>query len=71
MFPFYNTQQTLFPFGPFNPFFFGRRRRRLNTISGIPVLRTTGVSATTTEVRYDVNHQEFLSYPKKDCFSWM
>ena len=46
MFPFYNTQQTLFPFGPFNPFFFGRRRRRLNTISGIPVLRTTGVSAT-------------------------
>lgn len=68
MFPFYNTQQTLFPFGPFNPFFFGRRRRRLNTISGIPVLRTTGVSATTTEVRYDVNHQEFLSLPKEGLF---
>lgn len=47
---------------------FGRRRRRLNTISGIPVLRTTGVSATTTEVRYDVNHQEFLSLPKEGLF---
>lgn len=68
MFPFYNTQQTLFPFGPFNPFFFGRRRRRLNTISGIPVLRTTGVAATTTEVRYDVNHQEFLSLPNEGLF---
>lgn len=40
----------------------------LNTISGIPVLRTTGVSATTTEVRYDVNHQEFLSLPKEGLF---
>lgn len=38
------------------PFFFGRRRRRLNTISGIPVLRTTGVVTTSTEVRYDVNY---------------
>lgn len=65
---FYNTQQTLFPFGPFNPFFFGRRRRRLNTISGIPVLKTTGIAATTTEVRYDVNHQEFLSLPNEGLF---
>lgn len=63
-----DTKLSRFPFGPFNPFFFGRRRRRLNTISGIPVLRTTGVSATTTEVRYDVNHQEFLSLPKEGLF---
>lgn len=27
-----------------------------------------GVSATTTEVRYDVNHQEFLSLPKEGLF---
>lgn len=66
MYPFYNTQP-LFPFWG-NPFFFGRRRRRLNTISGIPVLRTTGVVATSTEVRYDVNHQEFISLPKEGLF---
>lgn len=60
MFPFYNTQ-TLFPpfWGAGFPFFFGRRRRRLNTISGIPVLRTTGVVATSTEVRYDVNYADY------------
>nr|UVX54687.1 MAG: hypothetical protein [Bacteriophage sp.] len=40
----------------------------MNTISGIPVLKTTGVAATTTEVRYDVNHQEFLSLPKEGLF---
>lgn len=43
MYPFYNVQP-LFPF--WGPFLFGRRRRRLNTISGIPVLKTTGVVAT-------------------------
>ena len=52
MYPFYNVQP-LFPF--WGPFLFGRRRRRLNTISGIPVLKTTGVVATSTEVRYDVS----------------
>ena len=45
MYPFYNVQP-LFPF--WGPFLFGRRRRRLNTISGIPVLKTTGVVATST-----------------------
>ena len=49
MYPFYNTNQRLFPF-PFFPFpgtgF--NRRRRLNRISGIPVLKTTGVTASTT-----------------------
>lgn len=55
MYPFYNVQP-LFPF--WGPFLFGRRRRRLNTISGIPVLKTTGVVATSTEVRYDVNYNE-------------
>ena len=56
MYPFYNVQP-LFPF--WGPFLFGRRRRRLNTISGIPVLKTTGVVATSTEVRYDVNYQQY------------
>ena len=37
MYPFYNVQP-LFPF--WGPFLFGRRRRRLNTISGIPVFKT-------------------------------
>lgn len=46
MYPFYNVQP-LFPF--WGPFLFGRRRRRLNTISGIPVLKTTGVVATSTQ----------------------
>ena len=50
------------------PFFFGRRRRRLNTISGIPVLRTTGVVATSTEVRYDVNYADYRSLPNEGLF---
>lgn len=50
------------------PFLFGRRRRRLNTISGIPVLKTTGVVATSTEVRYDVNYQEYRSLPNEGLF---
>lgn len=44
------------------------RRRRLNTISGIPVLKTTGVVATSTEVRYDVNYQEYRSLPNEGLF---
>lgn len=47
---------------------FGRRRRRLNTISGIPVLRTTGVVATSTEVRYDVNYADYRSLPNEGLF---
>lgn len=62
---FYNVQP-LFPF--WGPFLFGRRRRRLNTISGIPVLKTTGVVATSTEVRYDVNYQEYRSLPNEGLF---
>lgn len=56
----------IFPF--WGPFLFGRRRRRLNTISGIPVLKTTGVVATSTEVRYDVNYQEYRSLPNEGLF---
>lgn len=56
MFPFYNTQTSFPPFwGAGFPFFFGRRRRRLNTISGIPVLRTTGVVTTSTDKQEIVN----------------
>lgn len=47
---------------------FGRRRRRLNTISGIPVLRTTGVVTTSTEVRYDVNYADYRSLPNEGLF---
>lgn len=65
MYPFYNVQP-LFPF--WGPFLFGRRRRRLNTISGIPVLKTAGVVATSTEVRYDVNYQEYRSLPNEGLF---
>lgn len=69
MYPFYNTNQRLFPF-PFFPFpgtgF--NRRRRLNRISGIPVLKTTGVTASTTEVRYDVNEEEWRALPNEGLF---
>lgn len=58
------TQYIIF----WGPFLFGRRRRRLNTISGIPVLKTTGVVATSTEVRYDVNYQEYRSLPNEGLF---
>lgn len=59
MFPFYNQFQ--FPFFQFN-------RRRIDTISGIPVLRTTGVVATATEVRYDVNPCLFNRLPNEGFF---
>lgn len=66
---YYNTQTSFPPFwGAGFPFFFGRRRRRLNTISGIPVLRTTGVVATSTEVRYDVNYADYRSLPNEGLF---
>lgn len=38
------------------------------TTSGIPVLKTTGVVATSTEVRYDVNYQEYRSLPNEGLF---
>ena len=44
------------------------RRRRLNRISGIPVLKTTGVTASTTEVRYDVNEEEWRALPNEGLF---
>ena len=59
MYPFYAIT-------PFNPYF--GRRRRLHTITGIPVLKTTGVTATTTQVRYDVNHCEYRALPKEGLF---
>ena len=62
MYPFYNVQP-LFPF--WGPFLFGRRRRRLNTISGIPVLKTTGVVAMTLIIK------SIEVYQTKDCSFWM
>lgn len=35
---------------------------------GIPVLRTTGVSASSTTVSYTVNEDEFFSLPKEGIF---
>ena len=69
MYPFYNTNQRLFPF-PFFPFPGTglNRRRRLNRISGIPVLKTTGVTASTTEVRYDVNEEDWRALPNEGLF---
>ena len=62
--PFFNNQ--LFPFGfNFPRFYNNRSRRRLNTLMGIPVLRTTGVSASSTAVSYTVNEDEFFSLPKE------
>lgn len=52
MYPFYNVQP-LFPF--WGPFLFGRRRRRLNTISGIPVLKTTLSPYKTNLLCYSIN----------------
>lgn len=66
MSPFFNTP-SMFPFGPFSPFF-GRCRRRLNTITGIPVLKTTGITATATQVRYDVRHEEYRMLPNEGLF---
>lgn len=62
MYPFYNVQPAIFPFFPFFP------KRRMKALSGIPVLKTTGIVATATEVRYDVNHQEFMRLPKEGLF---
>ena len=65
--PFFNNQ--LFPFGfNFPRFYNNRSRRRLNTLMGIPVLRTTGVSASSTTVSYTVNEDEFFSLPKEGIF---
>ena len=65
--PFFNNQ--LFPFGfNFPRFYNNRSRRRLNTLMGIPVLRTTGVSASSTAVSYTVNEDEFFSLPKEGIF---
>ena len=36
--------------------------------SGIPVLRTTGVVTTSTEVRYDVNYADYRSLPNEGLF---
>lgn len=61
MYPFYaiNTFR-------FYPYF--NRRPRMHFINGIPVLKTTGVTASTTQVRYDVNHCEYNSLPKEGLF---
>ena len=65
--PFFNNQ--LFPFGFNFPRFYNNRSRcRLNTLMGIPVLRTTGVSASNTTVSYTVNEDEFFSLPKEGIF---
>ena len=65
--PFFNNQ--LFPFGfNFPRFYNNRSRRRINTLMGIPVLRTTGVSASSTTVSYTVNEDEFFSLPKEGIF---
>lgn len=62
-----NAEEELFPFFPFPGTGFNRRRR-LNRISGIPVLKTTGVTASTTEVRYDVNEEEWRALPNEGLF---
>ena len=65
--PFFNNQ--LFPFGFNFPRFYNNRSRcRLHTLMGIPVLRTTGVSASSTAVSYTVNEDEFFSLPKEGIF---
>ena len=65
--PFFNNQ--LFPFGfNFSRFYNNRSRCRLHTLMGIPVLRTTGVSASSTTVSYTVNEDEFFSLPKEGIF---
>ena len=65
--PFFNNQ--LFPFGFNFPRFYNNRSRcRLHTLMVIPVLRTTGVSASSTTVSYTVNEDEFFSLPKEGIF---
>ena len=65
--PVFNNQ--LFPFGFNFPRFYNNRSRcRLHTLMGIPVLRTTGVSASSTTVSYTVNEDEFFSLPKEGIF---
>ena len=65
--PFFNNQLFLFGFN-FPRFYNNRSRCRLNTLMGIPVLRTTGVSASSTTVSYTVNEDEFFSLPKEGIF---
>ena len=61
--PFFNL------FTPFNIFNNNYRNRcRINTLMGIPVLRTTGVNASSTTVSYTVNEREFFSLPKEGIF---
>ena len=65
--PFFNNQ--LFPFGFNFPRFYNNRSRcRLHTLMGIPVLRTAGVSASSTTVSYTVNEDECFSLPKEGIF---
>ena len=65
--PFFNNQ--LFPFGFNFPRFYNNRSRcRLHTLMGIPVLRTTGVSASSTAASYTVNENEFFSLPCEGIF---
>lgn len=56
----------MYPF--YFPYPFGPRFNRLRKISGIPVLRTTGVTASTTEVRYDVKPCEYKQLPNEGLF---
>ena len=61
--PFFNL------FTPFNIFNNNYRNRcRINTLMGIPVLRTTGVNASSTTVSYTVNEREFFSLPREGIF---
>lgn len=54
------------PFFYPNPFY--PRFNRVPRISGIPVLKTIGVTASTTEVRYDVKPCEYKQLPKEGLF---
>lgn len=60
----------MFPFNPFFPLlgFMFPYRRRLNTLMGIPVLKTTGVSSSTTSVNYTVNEYEYRALPREGVF---
>lgn len=59
-----------FMLNPFNafPFYNIPRRRRVNTLMGVPVLRTTGVESASNVVTYTVNECEFFSLPKEGIF---
>ena len=61
MYPFYPAPQYAY-----YPYPYGYPRMR--EASGIPVLKTTGVSASATEVRYDVRPCEYFALPKEGLF---